>query len=706
MTILLASVGLLLASGLAALAAGRNPEAATRLGAGGAVLSCAIGLVAAVGALAGGSQATVQSFHLDWNIPYGSFAIALDPLSSFFLLPIFGLSALAAIYGAGYLKPFRADKPLSASRGIACRRHENAQTPALFMTATPGISEFPDRRMGAHWFFFNLLIAGMAMVAVARNAVLFLIAWEIMSVASFFLVTYDDEDADTRQAGWIYLIAAHLGVVFLMAMFVLLGRTAGSLDFERMAAVGAGGTLPAAGAGLIFVLAIVGFGSKAGFVPFHVWLPEAHPAAPSHVSALMSGVMIKMGIYGILRVLTFLGYPPAWWGMVLVGIGITSGILGVLFALAQHDLKRLLAYHSVENIGIIALGMGAGVLGIHYRLPALAALGFAGALLHVVNHALFKGLLFLGAGSVLHATGTRDSDHLGGLLKRMPWTGLCFFVGAAAICGLPPLNGFVSEFLIYLGALDGVAHGALRDASAVGLLLGIIASLALIGGLAAACFAKAFGIVFLGAPRSSHAEHAHEASAAMRIPMAILALGCLAVGLSGPLWIGSLNPIVACLAPDSSLDLAGVWGGYQRTMTLIVVAALCLIALAGFLAALRRRLLKGRAVTRGVTWDCGYAAPGARMQYTASSFAQPITQFFAKLLGIVRRERKPQGLFPAAASFASESPDIFRRRFFDPMFRGVTYALSHLRWLQHGRLQLYVLYIAITLLALLLWKLR
>ena len=308
------------------------------------------------------------------------------------------------------------------------------------------------KNLGAYWFFFNGLAASMAMVAVAANGVLFLICWEVMALCSFFLVTFESEEESVQRAGWTYLVATHIGTAFLLVLFLMLGRQAGggSLDFDTFLA--ARGHMGAA-ADVLFLLALVGFGAKAGFVPFHIWLPEAHPAAPSPVSAVMSGVMLKTGIYGILRTLTFLGAPHLWWGWLLIATGLVSGIFGVLMALAQHDLKRLLAYHSVENIGIIALGLGLGVLGVAWRLPALAVLGFAGGLLHVVNHALFKGLLFMGAGSVQHATGTREIDLLGGLIKRMPWTGRTFLIGAVAICGLPPLNGFVSELLIYTGGL-------------------------------------------------------------------------------------------------------------------------------------------------------------------------------------------------------------------------------------------------------------
>src|SRR5437763_1508918 len=284
----------------------------------------------------------VRSLRVAWDVPYGAFFVQIDPLSAFFLLPIFGLSALAAVYGAEYMRAYR-----------------------------------DEESAGSSWFFFDLLLASMAMVVVARNAVLFLVAWEVMALTSFFLVTFQDEEESVRSAGWTYRVASHLGTACLLALFILLGRCTGSLDFARFTA--------ASGVGLLFILAMVGFGSKAGFMPFHVWLPEAHPAAPSHVSAVMSGVMIKTGIYGLVRALTFLGPLPAWAGWLLIGVGVTSGVLGVLFALAQHDLKRLLAYSSVENMAIIALGRGLGLIGLRVGSTSLAVLGSAGGLLHVFN---------------------------------------------------------------------------------------------------------------------------------------------------------------------------------------------------------------------------------------------------------------------------------------------------------------------------------
>ncbi len=428
---------------------------------------------------------------------------------------------------------------------------------------------------GPVWFFYNLLVGGMAVVLIARDAVLFLVAWEVMSLASFFLVTFEHEHEQVSRAGWTYLVATHLGTTFLLAMFVLLGRACGSTDFAGFGDAAGGAS---AGAGAIFLLAVIGFGTKAGFMPLHVWLPEAHPAAPSHVSALMSGVLIKTGIYGLMRTLTFLGPPPAWWGWLLIGIGLVSGVLGILFALAQHDLKRLLAYSSVENIGIIALGLGVGMLGLSRESAPMAVLGFGGGLLHVLNHACFKGLLFLGAGAVLHGTGSRNIDRLGGLLKSMPWTGWTFLVGAIAICGLPPLNGFLGELLIYLGALEGV-----HQACGVHLLLpvSVAAGLALIGGLAMACFAKAFGIAFVGEPRSPEAAGSHECGRLMRVPMLALARACIVIGLSGPMVLRPVAPAIAEASGLAAETVRAATAKASGVLAAVVAAGVFLSVLAG-----------------------------------------------------------------------------------------------------------------------------
>jgi len=672
-TLMLSAMAVLLYGAVVALLLMNRPSLTfSWLGAFPVVVAAIVGCIPAIQVLLGGP---VEQLHLPWSMPFGEFFIELDPLSAWFLIPTLVLSALSAIYGVGYLRSWQG-----------------------------------KRSLGPIWFFYCLLVLGMVLVLLARNAVLFLVAWELMALASFFLVTFEHERESVREAGWIYFVATHLGTAFLLAFFLLLARETGSMDFDVWANQG----IHTQGlASVLFLLAVVGFGTKAGFMPLHVWLPEAHPAAPSHVSALMSGVMIKTGIYGLLRAFTFLhvpalaevktGWPPLWWGWGLIAIGVTSGVLGVLFALAQHDLKRLLAYHSVENIGIIALGLGVGLLGMNKGLPVLIVLGFGGALLHVVNHALFKGLLFLGAGAVLDGAKTLEIDHLGGLLKRMPWTAAVFLIGAAAISGLPPLNGFVSEFLIFLGAFKG---GISTDGPVAVPLLAVIAGLALIGGLAAACFTKAFGIVFLGEPRSEHGSHAHETGWAMRLPMLALAAGCVLIGLLAPIVVGTLQPVLADvtgLRPEIvSLNLAAA----TNTLTFVVIGALTFVLVTAALILLRRGLLAGRHVETGVTWGCGYARPTARMQYTASSFAQPLTDLFRPLLGTKKKVVRPKGFFPVEAALKTETPDFTREEMYRPMFERVNGWLSQAHWLQHGKVQLYVLYIAVTLIVLLVWELR
>jgi len=656
MPIVLAAIAIILLSGVVSLILRRSPAVASIAGVVGIVLGCLVGLVPVVTALISGA---VDSLQWSWSVPSGNFSVGLDPLSAVFLLVIFGISVPVSIYGGSYL--------------------------------------WLDRKecdLGIVWFFTSLLIASMATVVIARNAVLFLVGWEVMSLSSFFLVMLHDRKSSAQTAGWTYLVAAHFGTAFLLVFFILLGQN-GSFDFDHFA--------PATHSGLLFILGLIGFGTKAGFVPLHVWLPEAHPAAPSHISALMSGVMIKMGIYGIVRSLTFLGPPPEWWGWLLLGIGLTSGVLGVLFALAQHDLKRLLAYHSVENIGIIAIGLGVGLLGMSFHAPIITVLGFGGGILHVVNHSLFKGLLFLGAGAVAHSTGTREIDKLGGLLKQMPWTSVTFLVGSIAICGLPPLNGFVSEVLIYLGALHG---GISADGRMAVAGVATIGGLALIGGLAVACFTKAFGIVFLGQPRSDQAKGAHEVGMAMKIPMAALAFGCLAIGLLAPFAFGVLVHVISQISqiPLATIDTVVA----QRTAPLyrVMIIFLICLSLVIFIALLRLRLLKGKIIKETVTWDCGYARPTSHMQYTASSFAHPITQLFRGILRTHRHLQQPKGIFPKSAALETHTPDVFRELIFRPIFVGVNKALEAFRWLQHGNVHLYVLYILITLLALMFWKLR
>ncbi len=655
--LVLVALGVLAAGGFAALVAGRRGRLALALGTAGAVAGSALGLVAAGAQLASGGAVAARA---GWRPPLGSLTVGLDPLSSFFLVAVFLVAALAAVYGAGYL-----------------RAHLEAG----------------GRRIGAAVAAFNLLVAAMAGVVIARDGVLFLAAWEVMTIASWVLVTFEDEHESVQRAGLIYLVASQLGVVALFLLFALLRRGAPGFEFAQLAAAGP----PAPGlAAVCFGLALVGFGAKAGFWPLHVWLPDAHPAAPSHVSALMSGVMIKMGIYGLLRTLLLLGPPPVWWGALVVGIGAVSGLAGVLYALAQHDLKRLLAYHSIENVGIIALGVGIGLLGQSRGDAMVAFLGYAGALLHVLNHGLFKGLLFQGAGAVLQATGVRALDALGGLARRMPVTALAFLAGSVAIAGLPPLNGFVSEWLIFAGAFRGgaaLAGGAGLAAAAV------VPALALIGGLAVACFVKVYGVVFLGTPRTGAPGRAREVGAAMRVPMVLAAALCLLLGVLPVVAVGVVAPAAREVA-----GLAAAPAGLGGSLAAVTAVGAALVAVVALLVLVRAGLLRRRPAPAAPVWACGYVGVTPRMQYTAASFAEPVLAPFGPLMHRTVHALRPATFFPAAASYEEHVGDVAGERLLAPAARRVLGVFARLRILQQGRIQLYLAYVLITLLVLLTWQ--
>jgi hydrogenase-4 component B len=587
-------------------------------------------------------------------LPSGIIRLAVDRLSAFFLMPVFIVSALGSVYGEGYWsEPEHPDN----ARKLRC--------------------------------FYGIATAGLLVVMVAGDAWTFLIGWEVVGLAGFFLVTTEQDDAEALRAGWIYLIATHTATLLLFAMFALLRQATGTWLLLRSEALGSSTLLTP-----ILLLALLGFGIKAGVMPFHVWLPGAHAAAPSHISAILSGVVLKMGIYGLVRTLSLLPAFPEWLGLALLALGVVSGVLGVVLALAQHDLKRLLAYHSVENIGIILIGLGVGVLGIAQHQPAWAVLGFAGGLLHVWNHAAFKSLLFYSAGAVVRATGTRDLDALGGLLRHMRFTGAMFLIGAVAICGLPPLNGFVSEWLIYIGSFRSLT--AVRGGDAVAASLGAPA-LALIGALALACFVKAFSSVFLGNPRGPfRSDLPGEASASMKWPMGLLAAACCAIGLL-PGAAGSVSRGAA------QALLAGVQPPLDAALPELAAVTFLLLALLGSCGAAVLLLSSRRSVT--FTWDCGYAAPTARMQYTASSFAQVLGRLFRRVL--VTEVHRPviESLFPSGQTrFESHVPDPVLDRLLLPSIEHSQRALRLARAIQTGHVQMYLVYIVVTLVALLAWS--
>jgi hydrogenase-4 component B len=652
---LLAAAGALLLLGTIGATVLRSGRGALRVGVVTGGAGCVLGAAMSGALLLGGVE---QTFRVTWSPPINELSVGIDPLSAFFLLCIFLVGGLALLYARGYFD------------GLA-----------------------DSRAVGPAVAWLQALIVAMAVVVLARNVIVFLVGWEAMFLTSYFLVTFDAHDAHVRAAGFTYLVASHISVVLLFVFFGILARHAGSLDFAVFA------TAPPVDstATLCFCIALVGFGIKAGLWPLHGWLPEAHPAAPSPVSALMSGVMIKMGIYGVLRTLTFLGPPPVSWAMVVLALGSVSAVAGVLLALAQHDLKRLLAYHSVENIGIIALGIGVGMLGQATHAPGVAIAGYSGALLHTLNHGLFKGLLFQATGAVVHATGSRDIESHGGLLHRMPVTGTLFLVGAVAISGLPPLNGFVSEWLIYVGALRHAASSA-HDASAIAIV--VVPLLALVGGLATACFVKVFGVVFLGEPRHAPTAHIHDVDGTMRIAMALGAAACVVIGVAPVLAVQLVINPARGLARAAATPVVAL----SALNALSSVAALLVVGIV-LLALARGRLLRRRTVHRTVTWDCGYALPTPRMQYTAASFAAPVLDPFVALLRTRARRTPVEGLFPQRASenvhFDDPCEAAVRRS-----VRMAVAPLRRLRALQRGPVQLYLLYVLITLLLLLVWQVR
>lgn len=597
---------------------------------------------------------------LPWQVPGGVFLVAVDGISAMFLVPVFLISLLGSIYGLGYWKQ----------------------------------TEHPRNGRKLR-LFYGLLTAGMALLLLARNAILFLASWEVMALSAFFLVSTEDHDPEVRETGWLYLVATHFATLCLFALFALLRAASGSFTLAPLAA----GSVSSGMATAIFVLTLLGFGLKAGIMPLHVWLPSAHAIAPSHVSALMSGVIIKMGIYGIVRITALLPEPPVEWGGMLLALGVISGVLGVAFAIGQHDLKRLLAYHSIENIGIIVMGIGLAMVGRSLGQGDWVILGMAGGLLHVWNHAIFKSLLFLAAGSVIHAVHTREIDHLGGLAKKMPGTSLGFLVGAVAICGLPPLNGFISEFLIYLGLFRTLGLGG--EPSYAGAAFAA-AALALIGCLAVACFVKVFGAVFLGVARSEHAAHAHESGLAMLVPMGVLAGCCFLIGLGPTLVMPMLAWAIAAWAPEVP-DVGARFHTLAPLASVTLMSGL-LLASSLLVGGVLWACVRSSPLAFGTTWGCGYAAPSPRLQYTSSSFAQMLVDLFAWALRpkVAAPEQLP--FFPGRSSFHSDVPDTVLEEAVLPSFRAVAWLFSWLRWIQHGSVQMYLLYIFVALIALLLWR--
>jgi hydrogenase-4 component B len=621
----------------------------------GALCGVALAVVAAMSLGAPAEQAT-----LPFGLPDLPVHVRRDALASLFLLLLGAASAGISVFAAGY---FRRGEGTDA--GLMCLQ-------------------------------YHLFLASMGFVLLADDAYAFMVAWETMALSSYFLVTTQHGIPEIRRAGFLYLLIAHLGAIAILLSFGVMQGGSWQFTFDAMR----GAHLAPHWAAIAFLLALVGFGAKAGLVPLHVWLPEAHPAAPSPVSALMSGVMLKMAVYGVLRVaFDLLGKPEWWWGLVLLAIGLFSALYGVVFAAAQTDMKRLLAWSSIENLGIIVTGIGLAIVFHGVGMHSLAALALIAALYHSLNHAFIKSLLFLGTGAVLHSTGERNLGRLGGLIHRMPWVAWLTLVGALAMAGLPPLNGFVSEWLLLQAFL--FAHEVPR--SFINMMLPLGAALvALSAALAAYVMVKFFGVIFLGQPREPALARAHDAGLLERIGLIWLALGCFVLGLLPTYVIGALHIAVEQLSGDSLPSTTAPWWllmpvpgrqvSYSAPIFFIALVATVLITVFTV-----RRFYHHR-VRRAAPWDCGFGGLNSRMQDTAEGFGQPIRHIFGVFFAMTRELPSP---FDRAPRYQVIVGDRIWQGLYVPLGALVQRVADAFAWLQQGRISTYLLYSFITLIALL-----
>lgn len=631
------------------------------------VLSLPLFGLAGLAALAAGLTALlsgeISSATLPFGLPWLPWQLRLDALAGFFLCVIGIVSIAVGIYGPAYVRGFEHGRESLAALGG----------------------------------FSGLFLTGMLLVVLADDAFLFMVAWELMSLSSYFLVAFHHENPANRRAAFLYLLMAHIGGLAILLGFGVLASFGGGFDFESMR----GAPLPGVWPSLAFVLAFIGFGMKAGLVPLHAWLPEAHPVAPSHISALMSGVMLKVAVYGFVRVVFDLVGDVQWqWGVAVVAIGSLSALFGVLAALLQSDLKRLLAYSSVENLGIIFVGLGLAMifLGTGHRL--LGTLALVAALYHAINHALFKGLLFLGAGAILHSTHERDLDQMGGLLRRMPWTGLFFLIGCVSISALPPFNGFVSEWLTFQAALQAwmLDSGVLRSLVPIA-----TAVLALTGALVAATFVKVYGIAFLGQARSRHVRRARAVPIGMRGGQGLLALGCLLLGIFPGAVIDAISAVPRQML-GSTLPEATAHGWLWLTPIASGTASysppllLLLLGLVGVVTAWMLRRGSVRRVRRCDAWDCGFGPPTPRMQYTATAFAQPMRRLFGLLFHV---EQSVGTREDGSTHYQLQVGDRAWELFYLPLARAVNSASRRVVRLQSGNVRVYLGWTLMTLLVLL-----
>ena len=637
MNLILITCALLLLGGLAAPFCGKQDSLAAAVGITSGLFACALGLAGALALLFGVlPPATVRA---------GCLSLTLDSLSALFQLPVFVAGIPAILHAKGYL------------------------------------SGHAEGRTGWFWLFFLWTLGSMVWVTLARTPVEFLVAWEMMGMMSFALVAFEYHEKSTLRAAWIYLLACHAGAAFLIPAFIF-----GGSGIWAMGAVIAG---------------LIGFGLKLGFPLLHVWLPEAHPAAPAPVSAVMSGAMINLGFYGILQM------PYATddttlqtLGWILLVLGLTGAFGGILFAVAQQNLKRLLAYSSIENMGILGIGFGLGFLGTAYGKPVISATAFAGAFLHMLNHAALKSSLFLGAGSVLRSTGTLNMDQMGGLAKRMPKTFLSFLFSAISLSGLPPFNGFLGELLIYIAAFLALNAGI---TALTGAGLPVLLILAMVGGLAAVAYVKALCAVFLGEPRTQSAAKAEERPINMLLPLLIGAVFSFILLFSAPVLMPFFADLAGALTGQAVDFSESVVPALASILAKVALFSLFFFATAGILLRLRQRNLAKNEEKIKPTWDCGYAEPTARMEYTGTAFVQPVVDFFANFLRPVKKVRMDQKLFPEHAEISVGTEDAANRTVWKPFFHFFGKAADKIHRLQSGYLHLYILVMVLALLAMLIW---
>ena len=597
---------------------------------------------------------------LAWAYPVGTLRLRLDALGAFFLAWSLPMTLLGSLYAVGYL-----------------RRH--FETPAENSTAAG-----PARHVGVHFALLNLTALAFVLVYTADHALVFLLGWEIAALAAWLLVIWDYSNQKVRFAGFNYLVSTHVGLMFLVAAFMVLYTHSGSWEmgsFGRWLQAH-----PGAERDVVFALLLISFALKSAFFPFHSWLPRAHAAAPAHVSALMSGVIHKAGLYALVRFVLLMGQPDEWMGWFLIGFSLVSAVIGALYTVGQRDLKRLLGYSSTENVGIAGLGLGVGCLGLSWAQPALVVLGFGGGLLHVLNHAVFKCQLFYAAGAVYQATHTVDMEKLGGLARLMPYTAVSFLIGGVAISALPPLNGFASELVIYSGLFSRAATNPWAQAA----LVATAAGLAFVGAVSALSITRAYGVVFMGVPRETHMAHgapAHEVTAWMRGPTLLHAAAAVVLGLAPLLGLALVEGAVrlALQALQATAGLAGAPGAQAtgeaalqslaHTLTraggvsCLLAAAMALLWGAQWLRQ-RTRSQHGLPVAHHRTWGCGYTAPNTRMQYTGSSFSWDFARRFEGVLVMLRRQKAPEGYFPTDATLLTHCPDAVERRLFRVIAQG------------------------------------